>query len=353
MIPHLRNRFNRNFSEGSYQKLLTLLEAQSGTKIHFRVAETPVFLSGGLLNEISLAGERLTRRLLSDPQYLAAANQAIPKGWRAAGKSAHPNFLTADFALVRDTNGELSPRLVEIQAFPSLYGFQMTLARCYGEAYGVASELGVTLGGLSSGDYWSLLKATVLGSHEPEQVVLMEVDPEHQKTLPDFKVTQSMLGVPIVDVRTIESEGAKVFYRDRAGKRIEIRRIFNRAIADELIVRKIQLPFDWKAEWDVEWAGHPNWYSLISKFSLPWLDGDPVVPPCVFLNEFLEGSGRARLEAGWCRAAQNVFRCGLWRAFALVTLLLCGQGEDTSAPHRLNLREFQLNVGAIICSSSE
>jgi hypothetical protein len=51
----------------------------------------------------------------------------------------------------------------------------------------------------------------------------------------------------------------------------------------------------------VEWAGHPNWYFLISKFSIPLLSSPPAahpfVPPAVFLSHFLAGSGRAQLEA--------------------------------------------------------
>lgn len=297
MIPNLRQSFNRSFTEEQYRDLLRRLDGRAGTKIHFRVAETPVFLSRVMLTEMAEAGARLTRRLLENPDYLAAAKKAIPAGWKAAGDSSHPNFLTADFALVREASGELKPRLVEIQAFPSLYGYQYVMAETFREAFSLPADLKVTLSGLSEAAYWELLRRTVLGQFLPEEVVLAEIDPEHQKTLPDFNVTSERLGIPVVDVRAIEAEGRKLFYRDAAGKRIQIRRIYNRAIADELIVRKIQLPFDWTAEWDVEWAGHPNWYFMVSKFSLPWLTGDPVVPPCVFLDDFLSGDGRSRLEA--------------------------------------------------------
>jgi hypothetical protein len=82
---------------------------------------------------------------------------------------------------------------------------------------------------------------------------------------------------------------------------VPIHRIYNRAIADELMAREVRLPFDLTHAWEVEWAGHPNWYFLISKFSIPWLSRPPgahaVVPPAVFLDEFLEGNGRAELAA--------------------------------------------------------
>ena len=296
MIPHLRQSFNRSFTVSQYQNLLKILDQRAHTNIHFRVAETPIFLTREILSEMADAGVRLTKRLLANPDYLAAARKAIPAGWSAAGNSPYPNFLTADFALIRDSSGALTPRLVEIQAFPSLYGYQLVMAESFREVYSLPASLSVTLSGLSDIAYWNLLRQTILGSHAPRHVVLAEIDPENQKTLPDFNVTSERMGIPVVDVRAIEVEGRKLYYRDPAGQRVEIRRIYNRAIADELIVRKIQLPFDWTADWDVEWAGHPNWYFLISKFSLPWLTGDPVVPPCVFLDDFLSGPGRQQLE---------------------------------------------------------
>jgi hypothetical protein len=130
-------------------------------------------------------------------------------------------------------------------------------------------------------------------------VVLTEVDPWNQKTLPDFAVTARRLGIAVVDILSLEAIGNKLHYRSTAGQLTPIHRIYNRAIADELIARNLRLPFDLTHGWDVEWAGHPNWYFLISKFSIPWLSQpaahDPVVPPAVFLSDFLEGTGRVEL----------------------------------------------------------
>jgi hypothetical protein len=207
--------------------------------------------------------------------------------------------LTADFALVRNRNGELAPRLVEIQAFPSVFAFQALLCSAYREVYGLPDELGTYLSGLNEDSYWALFARTVLGNHDPRHVVLMEVDPQHQKTLPDFNCTAKKLGIAVVDIAEVKPIGNKLHYTDAAGKVVPIHRIYNRAIADELIAKRIRLPFDLTHAWDVEWAGHPNWYFLISKFSVPWLRSEPVVPPAVFLSEFLEGPGREQLrEAG-------------------------------------------------------
>jgi hypothetical protein len=309
LIPELRERFNQEFSPDRYVSLLDLLERRCGARVGFRVAETPIFAPLTLLEAMATAGADLARVLINSPAYLAAARQAIPPEYRVAGEMAHPNFLTADFGLVRTTSGDLVPKLVEIQAFPSVYGYQDELCSAYREVFGLTEELGCFLGGLNEASYWDLLARTVLGGHDPENVVLTELDPLNQKTRPDFEVTARRLGIPVVDIRSLEAAGNKLQYRSASGRLVPIHRIYNRTIADELIARQVKLPFDLTGPWDVEWAGHPNWYFLISKFSIPWLsnggglpslpDGHPVVPPAVFLNDFLEGNGRTKLaEAG-------------------------------------------------------
>jgi hypothetical protein len=301
LIPELRARFNREYSPDHYSRLLEILRDRCRMTVEFRVAETPVFINKSMLDQMAAAGAQLAKGLLGNAKYLEAARQAIPAEYRVAGEEAHPNFLTADFALVRNANGELAPKLVEIQAFPSVYGYQAVLACAYREAYGLDLGLGRYLCGLDDTLYWKLLTKTVLGRLDPENVVLTEIDPLHQKTAPDFEVTSRKLGIAVVDITTLEAVGDRLHYRNAMGKQIPIHRIYNRAIADELIARKIELPFDMTRRWNVEWAGNPNWYFLISKFSLPWLTREAgphsVVPPAVFLDEFVEGDGRARLRA--------------------------------------------------------
>ncbi len=300
MIPELRDRFNRSFTAERYAAFLRLLEKRCGVEIHFRVSETPIFVSLELLEEMARAGADLARELIGSPAYLNEAHEAIPRNYRVAGEGAHPHFLTADFALIRDSGGALVPRLVEIQAFPSVYGYQALLGASYSEAFELDSRLGMFLSGLDEERYWSLLSRTILGKHDPQNVVLTEVDPLHQKTRPDFEVTAKRLGIAVVDISTLVPAGNRLHYQGPSGKLIPIDRIYNRAIADELIARNIQLPFDLTREWRVEWAGHPNWYFLISKFSLPWLSRAPgrfpVVPPAVFLSDFLDGRGQAELR---------------------------------------------------------
>ena len=299
MISDLRDDFNSRYAPDKYHSLLGGLNERCGTEIKFRVAETPVFLPHALLEEMADAGIALTQRLLAWPEYLESAKNSIPKAFLVADQTERPHFLTADFALVTGPSGDLEPRLVEVQAFPSVYAYQVVLNEEYRRAFGLAESLGVFLGGLNRESFRELFRKTVLGVHDPKHVVLAEIDPWHQKTLPDFLLTAKELGIEIVDIAELVPQAHKLHYRDAQGNLIPVHRIYNRAIADEMVARNVALPFRLTDPWDVEWAGHPNWYFLISKYSVPWLSaaGEKVVPPAAFLEDFLAGNGEDRLRA--------------------------------------------------------
>ncbi len=301
MIPELRRQFNAGFTAEAYEALRARLERESGTAVGFRVAETPVFVEEEFLVSLAQEGAALTQALLDDAAYLNAARRAIPAGYRVAGETQHPHFLTADFALVLEPDRALTPRLVELQAFPSVFGYQALFSAAYRDVFGLPRSLGFFLSGLDETGYWELLRCTIVGRHDPENVVLTEIDPLHQKTLPDFRITAQKLGIAVVDIASLKPVGNQLHYRDGAGRLVPIRRIYNRAIAEELIGRRIALPFDPTHSWEVEWAGHPNFYFLISKFSVPFLArsaaGNGVVSPAVFLSDFLAGPGREQLTA--------------------------------------------------------
>jgi hypothetical protein len=298
VISDLRSEFNERFTGTAYAELLAVLGKRCGGAIQFRVAETPIFIEKARLDEMAEQGSAITRFLMSDPAYLSGAKDAIPTGYDVPAQTSHPHFLTADFALIRTTSGDLVPRLVEIQAFPSVFAYQAELCRSYREVFGLAPALGTFLCGLDEQSYWKLLGRTVLAGQDPENVVLTEIDPLNQKTYPDFYLTAHRLGIQIVDITAVEPVGNRLHYRNSVGQLVPIHRIYNRAIADELITRNIKTPFDLSRPWDVEWAGHPNWYFLISKYSLPYLSRSgrfPVVPPTRFVGEFLAGPGEQSL----------------------------------------------------------
>jgi hypothetical protein len=287
MIPSLRRQFNQRFSSGKYHEFLRRIDEACGTHVQFRLCETPCFFPKALLDRMAVDGKELIRQLVESPDYRAKSEASIPSEFKVPNEPEHPMFVQVDFGLVRDSHGELQPKLVELQAFPSLYAYQVVLAQTYIQVFDLnqfegEEQLQFFLGGLNEHSYRELLRTAILGKQYPDNVILMEIHPEAQKTLPDFLLTEKMLGIRTVDIEAIKRDGKQLYY-ERKGRRISIQRIYNRAIVDELQRKQIKLGFDWRDDYQVEWAGHPNWYFRISKFSIPYLQHESV-PKTWFLD---------------------------------------------------------------------
>ncbi len=281
MIPSLRHTFNRNFTSGKYQSFLHLMEERCGTSVKFRLCETPCFFPKTLLDQMIEFGEELIRQL-DTAHYRKVSAAAIPAEFNVPDEDDHPLFVQVDFGLVRSASGELVPKLVELQGFPSLYGYQAMLSQAYIDVFELDDNLRYLLAGLDWDSYQQLLRRAIVADHDPENVILMEVSPLDQKTLPDFLVTEKVLGIKTVAITDIEKDGKRLFYRS-GGKRLPISRIYNRTIVDELVRKNLKLPFRLTDDLQVEWAGHPNWYFRISKFSLPYLEHE-CVPKSFYLD---------------------------------------------------------------------
>jgi len=242
-----------------------------------------------LVDKMARYGRELYAQLAVNERYRAASEAAIPAEFRVPNEAEHPLFVQADFGLVRLEDGSLAPKLVEIQGFPSVYAFQAALADEYQRVYRLneitGTELTPFLDGLDRRGFESLLRQAILGGHAPEQVALLEIEPYTQKTLADFLLTQKMLGVQVACISEVKRRGRKLYFKDR-----EIRRIYNRVIVDELIRKNIPMDFRLADDLDVEWAGHPNWFFRLSKFSLPWFR-HVSVPETWFLSDVEEIPG--------------------------------------------------------------
>jgi hypothetical protein len=273
MIPELRRWFNSNWTPEKYAAFLARLDAGSGTHVPFRCSETPVFLSRELMEKLGRYSRELIAQCMS-PDYLKRSEATIPPEFRVPNENPRPLFIQVDFGL----DAQHQPKLVEIQAFPSLYAFQPFLAECYREAYSLPADLSAYFG-LDEAGYREIFAKAVLGDRQPHETVLLEIEPLYQKTLCDFVRTAKMLGVRPVCITQVEKRGRKLYYGGRP-----IERIYNRTIVDELVRRNIQTGFDYRDELDVEWAGHPNWYFRISKFTIPFLQ-HPSVPKTFFLDQ--------------------------------------------------------------------
>lgn len=280
MVPHLREDFNRCFSAEKYQKFLRELDEAAGVHVDFRVCETPVFMPAEIRLSFTQAATELAQQV-SRPEYLRASLAAVPEAFRVPNDDDHPLFLAIDFAITQDENGQYIPRLIELQGFPSLYAYQVVLCQSFINAYELGN-LKYLPGDLSEAGYLRLFREALLAGQDPENVILMEIEPEKQKTAVDFACTERFTGVKAVCVTKIKKRGRKLYYAAN-GKEIPIHRIYNRVIVDEFVRKGVQSAFDFRDELAVEWAGHPNWYFRISKFSMPFLD-HPSVPRTFFLN---------------------------------------------------------------------
>lgn len=281
MIPALRARWNEQYTEAGYRAYVDALIARVGCPIEFRICETPCFFPQALMQSLVDAAQTMVAQLLGDAEYRAAADAMVPERFRLAGGEDLPTCVQVDFGLVRQPDGRVEGRLVELQAFPSLYGFQMALAES-----AVPGSGSLFLGGLDTDSYVALMRDVLVGAHNPANVVLMEIQPHKQKTRPDFLVTEATWGIRAVDTTEVIKDGRRLFYR-REGVLTPIHRIYNRVIPDELERSGAAMPFDYRDELDVEWIGGPDWFFRISKFSIPWLR-HPWVPKTMFLSDVVE-----------------------------------------------------------------
>jgi hypothetical protein len=268
--PQLRSRFNAEFAPEKYAALVRCVNETEKWPADFRISETPVFLTREFTDEVTSAAKEIID-VTRTPEFAKHAASAVPKGLAVPNESAHPNFHVVDFAICAESD-RLVPRLIELQAFPSLFGFQLLLLHCIRNAYPVIPRNWTSaFGGIKDEGYLDLLRRTIIADSAPESVVLLEIEPEKQKTRVDFAATETLLGVRPVCVTKIKKHGRQLFY-DREGHEVRIERVYNRVIFDELIQRcDLNLSFRFQDDLGVTWVGHPNWYFRISKHSLPFL----------------------------------------------------------------------------------
>jgi hypothetical protein len=287
MEQTLRSRLNADFTSEKYAALLRCVNETEKWPADFRISETPIFLTREFTDEVTRAAYTIVDQTRTQ-EFARHAASAIPEGLEVPNESAHPNFLVIDFGICAEGD-RLIPRLIELQAFPSLFGFQLLLLDCIRKAYpAIPRNWTSSFGGIKDEAYIELLRRTIVADSDPENVVLLEIEPEKQKTRVDFAATQALLDIRPVCVTKIKKRGRQLFY-DRDGREVQIERIYNRVIFDELIRKPdLNLPFQFQDDLDVKWVGHPNWYFRISKHSLPFLKTEQT-SPAFFADEFPAG----------------------------------------------------------------
>ena len=287
MDPRLRAAFNAEFTPEKYATLARCVNETEKWPADFRISETPIFLTREFTDEVTRAANEIIA-LTCTPEFARHAASAVPKGLEVPNESGHPNFHVVDFAICAEGD-RLVPRLIELQAFPSLFAFQLLLLGCIRKEYPVIPRYWTSsFGGIKDDAYLDLLRRTIIAESDPENVILLDIEPEKQKTRVDFAATEKLLGIRSVCVTKIRKRQRQLFY-ERDGCEARIERIYNRVIFDELIRRPdLNLSFRFQDDLDVTWVGHPNWYFRISKHSLPFLKTQHT-SPTFFVDKFPAG----------------------------------------------------------------
>jgi hypothetical protein len=272
MNSKYRQQFNEQFTEAKYNDLIEDITSDFDYKVTFRIGETPFFIPKELKEQL-LDGCQQVINFIQKDDFKALTNRALELNKKVPNEDNHTTFLAIDFGICEE-DGEIVPKLIEVQGFPSLYNFQNHLSQKFENHYPFLSELTPFLNGYTQETYLQLIEEVICNNHPKENVILLEVEPEKQNTKIDFYYCNRDIGIPIVCVTDLYQKGKQLFYKNENGEEVLVKRIYNRVIFDELDLRTdLKLNFDFSNDYEVEWAGHPNWFFRISKFILPYLKG--------------------------------------------------------------------------------
>ena len=287
MDPRFRAPYNARYTDAFYASYLDALTKKLGCEIPFRVAETPFFVPSDLRDRLAEAARGIVDQI-TQPALVEKLKRAIPADLDVPGMDAMPSCIQVDFAITQNERGELEGKVVELQAFPSLYALMVVQHEVLVEHMRkhmpeLDRSFSIYFGGLDTPGFVERLNNAVVADNDPEEVVLLDLHPEKQKTYPDFAATKLLLDVDAVCPTSLTKEGRRLF-RQKNGKKLEVKRIYNRIVFDELEKEGTQLPFRYTDQLDVTWCSHPNWYWVLSKYTLPFVD-HPAVPRARTLKE--------------------------------------------------------------------
>lgn len=279
MITKFRTQFNEAFSEAKYHHLQELLAEKAGIKAGFRFSESPIFLTREFQHKIFEAADSIIAQIEAIPTE--ALDSAIPKNSKVPGDASSYHFLAIDFGICVNPQGQIEPQLIELQAFPSLFAFQHEYETELRKLYPFLNDFQRWM---PEAQYVETLRKIIVGDENPENVVLLEIYPEKQKTNIDFYLTEKLLGIKTLCITQIIKEGRHLFYEIN-GRKIPIKRIYNRIIFDELFrYKNLKTQFHLTDDVEVKWITHPDWFFKISKNILPKLKHS-YIPETFFLSE--------------------------------------------------------------------
>jgi hypothetical protein len=290
MIQKDRALYNQNFTEEKYTDFIDDIVSQFNYKVPFKIAETPVFIQKDLKERLITACKDVMKIINQDNFKELTQGAFFDSNTIVPNEDENAKFIQLDFGICKDDEGNLVPKLIELQGFPSLYFFQELLGRMYRKHFGnvIPENYSQHINAMSNQEYIALLQQEIVGGTNPKQVILLEIEPDKQATAVDFYATEKALGITVLCISKLIKKGKELFYTDDKGNEIKILKIYNRIIFDELFQREdLQREFDFLDEVDVTWIGHPNWFYRISKYTMPLLKGE-FVPKSYYLDQLEE-----------------------------------------------------------------
>ena len=288
MVPSIRTAYNSNFTQAKYETFLQDLYSKHSGALDFRIAETPIFVDKAFKEKILSACESIVE-VITGYNFKTLTSHAIPADVRVPNENDFSHFIAFDFGICENEKGELEPQLIEMQGFPTLFAYEVYIDIVTRRHFEIPNNYSAYLSNLNEDSYIQLLRDIIVANHQPENVILLEIFPHQQKTRIDFYCTQDYLNIPVICLTELIKEGKKLYY-EKDGKKIEVKRIYNRIIFDDLQQQTPEVQEKGKLlieDLDVEWVPHPNWFYRISKYTLPFID-HPYVPKTKFLNEINE-----------------------------------------------------------------
>jgi len=287
MKPDVRKNFNEAFTEIKYQTYIQFIEKVQGGQLQFRLAETPIFLDKSFTQLLLNAGNAICHQL-SQPEFIHKTTDAIPAYAITKNETPLPECLVIDFAIAENEQKEIVPKLIELQGFPSLFAFELLHDNAFHHAFEIPSNYSPFLNQYNREQYIAHLKKMVLGENN-KHTILLEIKPEQQKTKIDFYQTQSLLGLPIVCISEIFQKEDRLYYH-RAENDIQIERIYNRMVFEEIQQQETSIQEKWEIIRNtegLEWVTHPHHFFRFSKYSIPFLNGISI-PYTQFLHNLKE-----------------------------------------------------------------
>ncbi|MDI9337903.1 MAG: hypothetical protein QM539_05710 [Alphaproteobacteria bacterium] len=285
MIKSIRDSYNRNFSLEAYQAYNQKINSLFPGSLEFKICETPLFMPKEFWQKIEQGSSEIIDFIL-DPNFKKCTAGALPKNLNIDQEGDHPECLVLDFGVCESKSGELIPQLIEMQGFPSLFAFQIFQDSSFKKFFNIPENFETYRNNLNKESYSSILNNIILGDCKPENVILLEIFPEKQKTRVDFAATKTVVGIETVCLTKILIENNTLYYM-KDNEKIHIKRIYNRVIFDEVEQQSQEIQANAQEIFnkaDVKFVPHPAWFYRISKYTLPFIKST-FVPETLFLKD--------------------------------------------------------------------